>query len=113
MNKPVIRLPIRGAENVRDIGGYVGDENRVGNFGKFVRANYLKNITLEDNNYLKEFGITDILDLRGEAESILEPDSIDKEYFKYYRVGLLTNKFNENLMLEKENFDMGEGYVYY
>ena len=111
MNKPVIRLPIRGAENVRDIGGYVGDGNRVGNFGRFVRANYLKNITLEDNNYLKEFGITDILDLRGEAESILEPDSIDKEYFKYYRVGLLTNKFNENLMLEKENFDMGEGYV--
>lgn len=111
MRKPVIRLPLKGAENVRDIGGYVGDDNRVGNFGKFIRANYLKNITIDDNEYLKEFGITDILDLRGEDESILEPDSINKDYFTYHRVGLLTKKFNDNLMYEQENFDMGEGYV--
>ena len=34
-NKPIIRLPLEGAGNVRDIGGYVGDKKNVGNFGGF------------------------------------------------------------------------------
>ena len=28
MNKPIIRLPLEGVENIRDIGGYVGDNNK-------------------------------------------------------------------------------------
>ena len=110
IDKPVIRLPLEGAENVRDIGGYVGDNKRVGNFGKFVRANELVRLTLNDNEYLREYGITDVIDLRSEDVAFLKPDGINKEYFNYHIVPLLTEKFNENLVLEKENFKMGEGY---
>lgn len=110
MNKPVIRLPLEGVENIRDIGGYVGDNNRVGNFGKFLRANSLINLTKKDNDYLKEFGVTDIIDLRGHDVIAIKPDSLIDGYFNYHVVPLLTEKFNENLALEKENFKMGEGY---
>lgn len=110
MNKPIIRLPLEGVENIRDIGGYVGDNNKVGNFGVFLRANSLCNMTKKDNDYLKEYGVTDIIDLRGHDVISLKPDSIDKDYFSYHIVPLLTEKFNENLALEKENFKMGEGY---
>ena len=108
--KPMIRLPLEGVENMRDIGGYVGDNKRVGNFGVYIRANELAKVTKNDNEFLKEYGITDVLDLRSEEVSILSPDGIDKNYFNYHIVPLLTDKFNENLALEKENFKMGEGY---
>ena len=108
--KPMIRLPLEGVENMRDIGGYVGDNKRVGNFGVFIRANELAKVTKNDNEFLKEYGITDVLDLRSEEVSILSPDRIDKNYFNYHIVPLLTDKFDENLALEKENFKMGEGY---
>lgn len=110
MNKPVIRLPLDGVENIRDIGGYVGDNKKVGNFGKFLRASSLSNLTKRDNEYLKEYGVTDIIDFRSYETSLLKPDAIEKEYFNYHNVPLLTEKFNENLALEKENFKMGEGY---
>lgn len=110
MNKPIIRLPIEGAANVRDIGGYIGKDGKVGNFCKFIRANTLQFLTRKDNDYLKEFGVTDILDLRSEDIITLQPDGIEKDYFKYHNVPLLTEKFNENLALERENFDMGVGY---
>ena len=110
MNKPVIRLPLDGVENIRDIGGYVGDNKKVGNFGKFLRANSLSNLTKRDNEYLKEYGVTDIIDFRSYETSLLKPDAIEKGYFNYHNVPLLTEKFNENLALEKENFKMGEGY---
>lgn len=110
MNKPIIRLPLEGVENIRDIGGYVGDNKKVGNFGVFLRANELTQMTQKDNEFLKEYGVTDIIDLRSEDVALLKPDGIIKEYFSYHIVPLLTDKFNENLALEKENFDMGEGY---
>ena len=109
-NKPIIRLPLEGAENVRDIGGYVGDNKKVGNFGVFLRGNELVRLTKNDNEFLKNYGLTDVIDLRSEEVSLLKPDGIDREYFKYHLVPLLTEKFNENLALEKENFKMGEGY---
>ena len=109
-NKSIIRLPLEGAENVRDIGGYVGDNKKVGNFGVFLRGNELVRLTKNDNEFLKSYGLTDVIDLRSEEVSILKPDGIDKEYCNYHLVPLLTEKFNENLALEKENFKMGEGY---
>lgn len=110
MDRPIIRLPLDGSDNVRDLGGYVGEDNQVGKFGVFIRSNELCYLTEKDNKFLKEYGITSIIDLRSIESSNEKPDNIDKNIFNYYNIPLLTDKFNENLSLEKENFKMGEGY---
>lgn len=110
MEKPVIRLPLEGADNTRDLGGYVGENSKVGKFGVFLRSNSLCFLTQNDNEYLKNYGVTTIIDLRSKETSNEKVDNIDKSVFKFYNIPLLTDKFNENLALEKENFKMGEGY---
>lgn len=112
MDKALIRIPLEGAGNVRDLGGYAGEENKVGKFGVFLRGNTLENLSKKDNEFLKNYGVTDIIDLRSEEAVSLKPDSIDKDDFNYHIIPLLNMKFNENLILEKENFNMGEGYKY-
>lgn len=110
MERPVIRLPLEGADNVRDLGGYAGENNKIGKFKVFLRSNSLCALTENDNIYLKEYDVTDIIDLRSNETSNEKPDNIDKKLFKFHNIPLLTDKFNENLALEKENFKMGEGY---
>ena len=58
MEKPVIRLPLEGADNTRDLGGYVGENSKVGKFGVFLRSNSLCFLTQNDNEYLKNYGVT-------------------------------------------------------
>lgn len=110
MERALIRLPLEGAQNVRDLGGYIGENNKIGKFKVFLRADSLRYLTKKDNDFLKEYGVTDIIDLRSNETSILKPDNIDRKFFNYYNIPLLTDKFNENLALEKSNFKMGEGY---
>lgn len=110
MEKSIIRLPLEGADNVRDLGGYAGENNKIGKFNVFLRSNSLCALTENDNIYLREYGVTTIIDLRSNETSSEKPDNVDKNIFDFYNIPLLTEKFNENLALEKENFKMGEGY---
>lgn len=112
MDRALIRLPLEGAYNVRDLGGYAGEKNKIGKFKVFLRGNTLAQLSKKDSEFLKNYGVTDIIDLRSEDAISLKPDSINKEDFNYHIIPLLNMKFNENLVLEKENFNMGEGYKY-
>lgn len=111
MENPIIRLPLDGAENVRDIGGYVGENKRIGKFKVFLRGDTLSNLTEEDNEFIKKYGVTDIIDLRSFETSILKKDKINRRYFKFHNIPLSNFKFKENLILEGKDFKMSEGYI--
>jgi len=60
-----IRLPLEGAVNTRDLGGYVTNDNMITKFKTFIRSSRLTDLTEKDNNFLKKYGVTDVIDLRG------------------------------------------------
>ena len=82
-----VRLPLEGATNVREMGGYPTMDGKVTRFKTFIRGNRLKDITEKDNEFLKNYGITDIIDLRGNTkiqDSFVSDDNINLDYFKYH-----------------------------
>lgn len=110
-----VRLPLEGANNARELGGYPTLDGKVTRFKVFVRANRLKNITKKDNEFLKKYGITDILDFRGNTKiqnDFVSDDNIDLDYFNYHYIPLSnveTEEYIEKYALD-DSFDFGEGY---
>lgn len=112
-----VRLPLDGAENTRDLGGYPTLDNKVTKFHVYVRSSRLTNITDKDNNFLKDYGITDIIDLRGVTKiqsTFISDDNINNEYFKFHYLPLSTLEMEQyaNNEHDSENFNFGIGYTY-
>jgi protein-tyrosine phosphatase len=62
------RLPLDGAKNFRDVGGYRAADGRYVRWGLFYRSNYLANLTAEDYNYLQSLAIRLVCDIRAGPE---------------------------------------------
>ena len=65
-------LPLEGATNFRDLGGYIGDQGRPVRWGKLFRSEHLAGLTKADLHQLKALGVTRSFDFRGVQESALE-----------------------------------------
>jgi protein-tyrosine phosphatase len=61
------RLPLDGASNVRDIGGYLV-YNGTTKWGTFLRSEGLEHVTDHDAAFLYEYGIRTVIDLRTRSE---------------------------------------------
>lgn len=110
-----VRLPLEGATNVRDMGGYPTMDGKVTRFRVFIRGNRLKDITENDNEFLKNYGITDIIDLRGNTkiqDIFVSDDNINKEYFSYHYIPFSNVETEEYIAkyAVDDSFDYGEGY---
>lgn len=69
-------LPLDGAHNFRDIGGYINNENKYVKWGKLYRSDHLHNLSDQDVAYLKTAGIHSIVDYRNEKEWYKQPNRI-------------------------------------
>lgn len=69
-------VPLRGASNVRDLGGWPAGSGRV-RFGRLFRAAALSELTPEDTAMLRALGLRIVCDLRGEAERAAAPSCLD------------------------------------
>lgn len=66
---PSRSLPLRGATNFRDLGGYTGLGGRQVQWRRIFRSDHLAGLTPEDRALLAELGVTRAVDFRGQAES--------------------------------------------
>lgn len=66
-------LPLEGALNFRDMGGYVTEDGRRVKWGSLFRSADLSRLSQSDLPYLRELGIQWICDLRTAAEVALSP----------------------------------------
>lgn len=112
------RLPLEGVENARELGGYPINNGRPTNFHVFVRSSRLTNLTQKDNEFLKEYGVTDIIDLRGNTTiqyDFTSDDNYNPDYFNFHYIPLSNSKveeyLKENELSEDFNFGIGYGYV--
>jgi hypothetical protein len=67
------RLPLEGAANFRDLGGYRTTDGRFVRWGRLYRADHLVNLTARDYNYLNGIGIRLVCDLRTRSERTTAP----------------------------------------
>ena len=61
-------LPLVGACNFRDLGGYPTVDGRFTRWGKLFRSDTLHELTEEDLELLRQIGLTSIIDLRTKTE---------------------------------------------
>lgn len=70
------RLPLVGADNFRDLGGYRTADGRTVRWGRVYRSSELAGLTAADMAYLSEIGIEVIVDLRSERERAQNPNPV-------------------------------------
>ena len=68
------RLPLEGARNFRDLGGYRTSDGRYVRWGLVYRSNHLVNLTARDSEYLNGLGIRLVCDVRSDGERARAPD---------------------------------------
>lgn len=110
-----IRLPLEGAINARDLGGYYTKDNKITKFNTFVRSNGLTKITDKDNEFLKKYGITDIIDLRGNTkiqDTFVSDDNINKDYFNFHYIPLSNLEMEQYIIKNYDSSDFNFGYGY-
>lgn len=67
-------VPLEGANNFRDLGGYPTKDGKVTKWGKLFRSDHLHRLTNDDLNVLEEIGIRTIIDYRREDEYKNQPN---------------------------------------
>ncbi len=70
------RLPLEGADNFRDLGGFPAADGRQVKWGLFYRADKLSDLEEWDVRYLSNLGLETVVDLRSEQEIAAAPDII-------------------------------------
>lgn len=88
---PIRRLPLQGAANVRDLGGYPceGGSTR---WGIFLRSDSPADLTDADCGTLAAYGVTTAVDLRGDDERRDAPSALEgKAEFAAHSVTLCDN----------------------
>jgi protein-tyrosine phosphatase len=78
------RLPLDGLLNARDLGGYP-TENGETRWGVFLRADLPVRLTPGDLAFLRRFGLTTDIDLRGDEERQRKLDVLAEEDWLQYR----------------------------
>jgi protein-tyrosine phosphatase len=68
------RLPLEGANNFRDLGGYRTLDGHYVRWGLVYRSGYLVNLTPKDSQYLNTLGIRLVCDVRADGERLRAPD---------------------------------------
>jgi protein-tyrosine phosphatase len=75
-------IPLSGAYNFRDLGGYAGSGDRITRWGRLFRSDTLHELTAADVELLRSIGLATVVDLRTTRELLrtgrgpLEPEPI-------------------------------------
>ena len=71
-------LPMDGAHNTRELGGYKTTDGKFVKWGMLYRSDKLSDISDTDQAYLQDLGIKKIIDFRSKEEKEEDPDIIPK-----------------------------------
>jgi protein-tyrosine phosphatase len=91
------RLPLAGAVNFRDLGGYITDDGRRVRWGKLFRSDVLADLTDADVEILARTGLRTICDLRGESERAQKPNRLLQGAPVEHPIGFMPHRGEELL----------------
>ncbi len=111
MDSNYVRLPLTGAYNVRDLGGYPCEAGCTA-WRAFLRADDLGRLTMSDIGFLKEYGLAAVVDLRGAAEARAVPDPFAAdETVAYLHMPLMNEEATASPDLSKTVRDVADDYL--
>lgn len=105
-----VRLPLKNASNVRELGGYASLTGKLTTFGYLLRADDLSKLDKDDIQFLLNYGITSVIDLRSDSELKNFPDPFEKiERINYKHIPLIEQdvidpNFYKELMKNPSSF---------
>ena len=112
---PINRLlPLVGAFNFRDLGGYPTADDRRTRWGRVFRSDTLGELTEADLTLLRTMGLATVVDLRTSAE--VERDGrvgLGDEGLTYVNLSVLPEEGGESLAAPSGEDDMAERYLWY
>ena len=85
-----IRLPLKNAFNVRDLGGYACAPEGVTKWNTFIRGDDLSRLDREETDFLIAYGIDCVIDFRSPAEIKNNPDPFkNSSEVEYHNIPLM------------------------
>ncbi len=84
-----VRLPLDGAINVRELGGYPIPNDGQTRFHRFLRGDCLGRLSRRDERFLRDYGVSAIVDLRDPSEVHDCPDKRIGPNVVYTNIALL------------------------
>jgi rhodanese-related sulfurtransferase len=106
-------VPLAGAFNFRDLGGYRGLDGRVTRWGRLFRSDTLHELTAPDVELLRSLGLATVIDLRTPRELArtgrgpLEPEPI-----RYRHLSVIVDEDGEAMAAPSED-DLAQRYLWY
>ena len=113
-------IPLEGALNLRDIGGYLGHRGASVVRGVVFRSDNLNTLTDADLAQFDELGIRSVFDFRGDREVELQPSRLWTAVDNTVRLPIAEDNVQEKTFIEKvesgelvevTDADVGESYV--
>lgn len=87
-----VRLPLEGTANTRDLGGYPTKEGHITKWHVFLRSDDLCELSDRDQSFLKDYGLSTVIDLRSTLELDLRPSPYEHHpEVNYLNVSLFEN----------------------
>jgi protein-tyrosine phosphatase len=86
-----VRLPLKNAYNVRDLGGYACQNGETTRWRIFLRADNLTHLDADEIQLLKDYGVRTVIDLRSREECAILPDPfLEDAGVHYLNIPLIT-----------------------
>ena len=105
------RLPLDGLMNARDLGGYAADGG-VTRFGVFLRSDVPALLSPDDLRFLRDYGLTTVVDLRSEREQEKAPDMLARQnWIDYFAVPLYDRAAAHGEPLDGRTFSWADHYI--
>ncbi|MDR2822194.1 MAG: tyrosine-protein phosphatase [Acholeplasmatales bacterium] len=84
-----MRIPLKNVLNLRDMGGIAVSLNQKTKDRKFLRSGFVFEIDEDEVNYLVQYGLKVVIDLREEVDVAKHPDLLNRKEFEYHNVSLI------------------------
>ncbi|MEI7667839.1 MAG: tyrosine-protein phosphatase, partial [Erysipelotrichaceae bacterium] len=84
--------------NLRELGGFETDDHQITVPHMFLRSDNLTDISQEDYQKLKQYGLSDVIDLRHESERLMFVDPFEKDIdVHYHALSLIKTAMDEKI----------------
>jgi len=107
-----IRLPLKGSYNTRDLGGYPTFDGNATRFNQFLRSDEVGYLDKDDIEFLKEYGVKTVIDLRTENELDQIPNPFENEpSIRFHHISLLSQSMIQEMTENFNTVSMDINYV--
>lgn len=104
-------LPLTGAHNMRELGGYPTRDGRFTKKGCFLRGDNTNYLTQSDIDFLRGYPVVLAVDLRSAGELLKAPSLLEKVPDIHYKNVTMADEMNSNEFLGVFPDTMGEMYI--